>query len=391
MNYMTDYQSKLKEIYYDPTTGFGSVKALTEIAKKAGIKATAKQIKDWYDIQQTTEVFKKRKPEFRKIIAPPGVICLQTDLMDISRYSTVNKSKFIIVVIDVTSRYVWVKHLPGKTAKPIASFIESIIKELRAHVSHSQKEITLTSDSGKEFVNVEMKSMLTKHNVRQYTVNSSKETHTGATAIVERFHRTLWNLLKKYMQYNKTTKFVDVLSSLIKNYNNRIHSSTMKTPSDVLYDTSLSREYRMGKKIVKKSITSFQVGDSVRIALKATKLSKKSVAQKYSETIYKVTAKDGNRYVITNGRSELKQHYLARDLMKVNTQVPQPEANDVPYEVVVRKNDNENLLQNRIQREFGAGVGFGYKAVTKAGPVLDKRLQPKSTGKLRVKPGMKRI
>jgi len=47
-----------------------------------------------------------------------------------------------------------------------------------------------------------------------------------ATAIIERFNRTIRDKIDKYMKTYKTYKFNDVLKQLVLNYNNTKHSTT---------------------------------------------------------------------------------------------------------------------------------------------------------------------
>ena len=45
-------------------------------------------------------------------------------------------------------------------------------------------------------------------------------------AIVERVHRTIREMIGRYMQINNTKKYIDVLPKLVENYNNTQHSTT---------------------------------------------------------------------------------------------------------------------------------------------------------------------
>ena len=53
--------------------------------------------------------------------------------------------------------------------------------------------------------------------------------------LVERFNQTLKYLLYKYLYYNNTHRFVDVLDQIVHNYNQTVHSRTLFRPVDVNY------------------------------------------------------------------------------------------------------------------------------------------------------------
>ena len=50
--------------------------------------------------------------------------------------------------------------------------------------------------------------------------------------MIERFNRTIKENMFKYFSANNTLKYVDVLYSLVDQYNNTIHSSIKMTPKE---------------------------------------------------------------------------------------------------------------------------------------------------------------
>ncbi len=52
-------------------------------------------------------------------------------------------------------------------------------------------------------------------------------------SIVERFNRTLKEKMYRYMTFNKTKKYIDVLQDLVSSYNNSIHSTIGIAPINV--------------------------------------------------------------------------------------------------------------------------------------------------------------
>ena len=82
-------------------------------------------------------------------------------------------------------------------------------------------------DRGKEFYNNIFQDFLNKNNIKLYFRNSSY----GAV-FAERFNRTIRDLLKKVVFEKGDANWIDVLQTITKQYNNRIHSSTKLSPKD---------------------------------------------------------------------------------------------------------------------------------------------------------------
>ena len=70
----------------------------------------------------------------------------------------------------------------------------------------------------------------------------------------------------KYFTANGTYKYIDILSSLINEYNNKKHSSTKLSPNELYFDKQNSK--KINKKNNKKIPISydFKIGDKVRIS-----------------------------------------------------------------------------------------------------------------------------
>ena len=66
----------LKELYYNPRTGFSSAVKLYEKAKAAGIKVTLEQVKEFVGKQLTAQVNKQdRRPKiFSSIVSTKHII-----------------------------------------------------------------------------------------------------------------------------------------------------------------------------------------------------------------------------------------------------------------------------------------------------------------------------
>ena len=145
-----------------------------------------------------------------------------SDLLDMNDYGIKNNKgyRYILVLVDNFSKFGWTIPLKNKYAQSIKDAFSQIIKISK------RKPNLLETDDGKEYVKKTFNEFLNQHNIKRY----SRNTALGAV-IAERFNRTLRNLLKKPLFLAGNADWISELPSVIKQYNNTIHSSTKMTPS----------------------------------------------------------------------------------------------------------------------------------------------------------------
>ena len=119
----------------------------------------------------------KKKFEHRKIISLRIDQIWALDLVQLDNLAEANDGhKYILVVIDTFSRYVWAFPLKDKTAAGVVKALETID-------THPEK---IHCDAGKEFVNKTMQRYMDRYHITMYHTYSENK-----SAIVERFNRTL--------------------------------------------------------------------------------------------------------------------------------------------------------------------------------------------------------
>ena len=109
--------------------------------------------------------------------------------------------------------------LKNKNALTIKGSFEKII------INSKRKPNLIETDRGKVFYNNVFQDFLNKNNIKIYSRNTS----LGAV-FAERFNRTIRDLFKKIVFERGDANWIDVLSTITKQYNNRVHSSTKLTP-----------------------------------------------------------------------------------------------------------------------------------------------------------------
>ena len=92
-------------------------------------------------------------------------------------------------------------------------------------ITSKRKPNLIESDRGKEFFNNIIQNFLNKNNIKIFSRNSSY----GAVS-AERFNKNIKNLSKKLVFEKSDGNWIGILSTITKQYNNRVHSSTKLTP-----------------------------------------------------------------------------------------------------------------------------------------------------------------
>ena len=216
----------------------------------------------------------------RKVIVRDIDETWQADLVDLKMYSKTNRGyTFLLTVIDVVSKYAWALPLKKKTAVSLKNAFSKIFKEGRTPQN-------LQVDQGTEFYNKDVKSLLASKKIHMYSSYSNLK-----ASIVERFNRTLKTEMWKKFTLNGNHKWVDLLDSLIFQYNNRKHRTIGMKPVDVNrknLKTVLNRIRSQKYYKIIKDKPKFKVDDVVRIS-KSKHVFDKGYTPNWSTEIFTIT------------------------------------------------------------------------------------------------------
>ena len=150
-------------------------------------------------------------------------------------------------------------------------------------ISSKRRPNLIESDRGKEFYNNIYQDFLNKNNIKHYSRNSSY----GAV-FAGRFNRTIRDLLEKPVFEKGDSSWIDVLTTITKQYNTRIHSSTKLTPTQASLKKNEGYVYKNLLDERKKIKPKFQINDLVRTA-DFKKTFSKSDMTNWSYNLYKIT------------------------------------------------------------------------------------------------------
>ncbi|KAK9738994.1 Integrase core domain [Popillia japonica] len=162
--------------------------------------------------------------------------------------------KYILVVIDAFSKYLWTQPLKTKSAVEVKDAMDKILKEGR-------KPKNLQTDAGKEFYNQSFKSLIKIYNINRYSTYSLTK-----ASIAERAVRTLKEQLYKEFSLHGNYNWRSILDDITKRYNHTIHRTIGMKPVDVTLvkeSALLSSAYNRPKIAGKRK---FAVNDVVRIS-----------------------------------------------------------------------------------------------------------------------------
>ena len=228
------------------------------------------------------------------------------DLVDMVKYSKVNRGyKYIFTNIDIFSKYAWSFPLKSKTIKDIKPCFEKIFKE--------RKPKYIWSDQESSFFSKEMLKFFEDNNVKIYHTYSNLK-----AVVIERFNRSLRELMMKEFVKLNNTVWYNILPELIKTYNNRYHRTIKMKPIDV----NKTNEKHIKDTVYNYGITNkkpkFKINDLVRISLKRRQLFDKSTENiKWSEEVFKIF-KINKSNVISYQLKDMNDEIIKGIFMKKN-------------------------------------------------------------------------
>ena len=140
------------------------------------------------------------------------------DLKDMQSLAKENDGyKYLLNVIDLFSKTAYSIPIKSKSSEVIIDAFERLFTNRRPK--------KLWTDQGSEFISNRFRKFLQDNNIELYHVFNE-----GKAVVVERFNRTLGEMIQKHLTATNTSRYIDILQKLIGEYNNRYHLSIKMTP-----------------------------------------------------------------------------------------------------------------------------------------------------------------
>lgn len=266
------------------------------------------------------EMYSPRRKTFkrRKVKCIRKYETLQADLMAMEQFKKFNSGySYILLVIDIFSKFIWVRGLKSKRAEEVAGAFRNILNEIHGNVVH------VHTDDGGEFKG-SFKKLMKEKGINSYI------THTGLKAMIaeraiKEFKRRLFKAFA-YNALNKTNKtqyrWLDIIQDIAKQYNNSPHS-TLKglVPAKIgNKEEKYLQKYVYNSPKIRRT-PKFQIGDQVRISRGDKNIFRKGYTAGYSAeifTIVEIHQTDPITYTLENFRKEkLKGKFYENEMIKV--------------------------------------------------------------------------
>ena len=291
----------LHKLYYDEKYMTGRDLLFYKVSKTDNIKDISRRyIAGWLAKQNVHQLFTAKKPttNIRPIVSKSPGEFLQMDLIDFSKRPSKEGFKYILNVIDVCSRRLWLEPIYRKT-------IEQVIPKLNAIIQDIQKDYTvkvIQSDNGGEF---KIAFPTIKH--------IESQPHTPQQqGIVERSNGTIKQILFKVLHEEDTIWDEQIILDVENVYNSTLQSSIGMTPDEAYkldpkgHKQLHKKQLAIKKQSYKNIETTLNVGDRVRIVLPSTKIKTKGEPL-WSMEIYTITkVTPGNPKTFTIPRYQVK-------------------------------------------------------------------------------------
>lgn len=310
----TQQEDYLKKIYYTDFNYFGRDKLFKLIENQTSVPRIYRaQVALWLKQQKNHQITlhpNKKQTNTRPIRATKSAI-LQMDLVDLSSIPD-DDYKYILVVIDVFSRYAFVYPIESKSISEIKPIIENLIRQ------HPQFKV-IQSDNGGEF-KFEIPGI--KH------IYSTPHTPT-TQGVVESFNKTIRSLLRRYFENTGLDNWSDVIEKLIENYNKSFHTSLKNTPFNVFNETdpekikdiNQNQNDNFKKKYKNANDTLLNIGTKVRLL--DAKRKKRTIVDKstpfYSKILYVIVQVIKGNSITTFSRNRYKLKNISDNNLLPNT------------------------------------------------------------------------
>ena len=284
----------LNKNYLDPSheIGFTSIdkiyKYIRDHTKYDISKQEIKRVLETFDFYTRHRPLKRNFTR-AKIIPHTLDYSWGCDLIDFSKppFPAKNKQiKYIAVMIDIFSKFLWCYPLKTKSAKSMVAMFKKAFEG-----PHKRICKVLIVDRGMEFLAKDVKKYLNSKGISVQPTNSDKKSN-----FAERVIRTIKNTIFKLLTHRQSYVYIDQLQAIVQGYNNRSHSTIKMAPSAVTEDNSLElyRKVYMPRLLkddqcMTRASPKYSKGQLVRIATQAGPFTK-GYYSNFSEELFKIHA-----------------------------------------------------------------------------------------------------
>lgn len=290
----------LSKIYFDPkhpASFKGPSKVFQSVQNEGVSDIPLAYIKKWLKNQDSYTLNKPLRRKFKRsrVIVTGLKDQYEADLADMQKIAKENDGvRFLLVVIDVFSRYLWVEPLQSKHEG-------NVINAFRNLMQKSGTPRRMRTDRGKEFTGRKVQTYFKNEHMEHWTAHNDEMKANFAERVIRTLKTSLWG----YMRKNNTRRYIDHLQDMVSAYNNTQHRSIGMKPSEVKKGDVESAvwweqyrpkySYEKSKKLLSVKFM-FKKGDHVRISHMA-KTFERGHDEKWTSEIFTIRSRYRSRAI----------------------------------------------------------------------------------------------
>lgn len=276
-----------EKFYYDPShyAGYSATENLLRVVKPDFARD---KVVSWLESQDAYTLHRPIRRKFPRLHYNVANIddLWEADLIELVSLRSYNDGyRYLLTIIDVLSKFVWVEPIRDKSGASVAEGFRRIVTNTEGRIP-----VYLQTDKGKEFVGQPLQNLLKEMNVRFRTARSPDV----KAAVIERFNRTLKERLWRYFTHKNTRRYIDVLQDIVRAYNHTVHSTIQMQPACVTLENArvarenMLRRYRrldVLQRRNRKRAPKYREGEQVRVS-RAKGTFEKGYEANWSEEIF---------------------------------------------------------------------------------------------------------
>ena len=252
----------------------------TNIKSTPSYGAKIKSFLQKYKLHSRNKRITKKIFPRRRVIARFKDDLWQADLIEYESIKYQNNGyQFILLVIDVFSKVIYVEALKRKTGEETSMAIDRILQR-------AESPVMLVTDGGREFFNSKFFNVMISHNINHFRTPTKTP---WKASVAERAVRTIKTKIDRWMQHSNKKKWITVYQQIVDNYNKTPHSAHKLAPLDVTKENRKIVYKRLYPKSMIKIVCRLKIGDKVR-KLRQKREHEKGYTPSWSEEIYTISA-----------------------------------------------------------------------------------------------------
>lgn len=225
---MAPWEDYLKKIYFDPShpASFAGPQKLYKVVQNEDkFKIGMHRIRRFLHDQESYSLHKPVRRRFQRnhIVSAGKDDLWMADLIDMVKYANWNDGfKYILLVIDTFSKYVWLQPLKHKTGDEVAQAFQKIFN------TSNRSPAKLITDKGQEFKARKVQDIMKKEEIHYFPTQNETKASTSERAIL-----TIKTRLSRYFSYKESSSYLLILQDIAENYNHTYHRTIGMRPVDV--------------------------------------------------------------------------------------------------------------------------------------------------------------